>query len=245
MPVTATAAIAARNRNNAQHSTGPRTQQGKAASSQNARKHGFTVTGHQILATEDPAVYAAFEDEIITIYNPKSLRERLAVVELAQCRWALRRFDEAEVSLLNTCLCNGQLTPGQSLGDCCITDLGSPQHPGLRALDLLLRYRRPWDRRRQQALREFNQARLDRNREERMVIAQQREACKQAEQQSKNAARQAQVQRETRNTQYAERPTDRWGRKAVADSLGFVSSQDIQAPQTRHNQAATDMDKNG
>lgn len=245
MPVTATAAIATRNRNNAQHSTGPRTQQGKAASSQNARKHGFTVTGHQILATEDPAVYAAFEDEIITIYNPKSLRERLAAVEIAQCRWALRRFDEAEISLLDTCLCNGEQTPGEALGDRCITDPGAPHHPGLRALDLLVRYRRPWDRRHQQALREFNQARLDRNREERMAIAQQREACKQAEQQRKTAAREAQGQRETRNTHYAEGPTDGRGREAVADPLGFVSSPTTQPLQTRRHQAAADMAKNG
>jgi len=236
MPVTATAAIAARNRNNAQHSTGPRTAQGKAASSQNARKHGFTVTGHQILATEDPAVYAAFEDEIITIYNPKSLRERLAVVELAQCRWALRRFDEAEISLLNTCLCNGEQTPGEALGDCCITDLGAPHHPGLRALDLLVRYRRPWDRRHQQALREFNQARLDRNRDERMALSQQREACKQAARQRRQAERDMRAKPETRKPQYEEASADSQSRGATADPLGFVSSPAIQAPQTRPNQ---------
>ena len=44
------------NRANAQHSTGPRTEEGKAASSRNALKHGltsFTV----LLPTEDPAEY--------------------------------------------------------------------------------------------------------------------------------------------------------------------------------------------
>jgi len=35
-------AITERNRGNAQHSTGPRTEEGKAASAQNARKHGLT-----------------------------------------------------------------------------------------------------------------------------------------------------------------------------------------------------------
>jgi len=47
-------AITARNRRNAQHSTGPRTVQGKGASSQNARKHGFTAATTHILANEDP-----------------------------------------------------------------------------------------------------------------------------------------------------------------------------------------------
>ena len=36
------AELTERNRNNAQHSTGPRTEEGKAASSQNARKHGLS-----------------------------------------------------------------------------------------------------------------------------------------------------------------------------------------------------------
>ena len=39
-----------RNRANAQHSTGPRTEDGKAASSQNARKHG--LSGKLILKTK-------------------------------------------------------------------------------------------------------------------------------------------------------------------------------------------------
>ena len=39
-----------RNRSNAQHSTGPRTEEGKAASSQNARKHG--LSGKLMLKTK-------------------------------------------------------------------------------------------------------------------------------------------------------------------------------------------------
>lgn len=189
MPVS-TAAITARNRDNASHSTGPRTPERKAVSSQNARKHSFTVATHQILAIEDPLAYAAFEDEIISIYDPKSPREHLAAVDIAHCRWALRRFDEAELALLDTCLSNESQSPGEALGFQCITGPGEPVSPALTSLDLLYRYRRSWDHRHQQALREFNNARLDRNREERLTLAEERAAMLQGREAYKQTAQQ-------------------------------------------------------
>jgi len=220
-----TAAIADRNRNNARHSTGPRTPQGKAIASQNARKHSFTVATHQILATEDPAAYAAFEEELVSIYGPKSPREHLAAVEIAQCRWALRRFDEAEVSLLNTFLAD------HSLGAQCITSHGEPLPVAFVSLDLLYRYRRPWDRRHQQALREFNQARLDRNREERLVMAEQHQAMKierQARQQTlhppKSHAKQTRSQKHAHDMQHRETPRQLHPMHTLTPASGFVSS---------------------
>ena len=220
-----TATITARNRDNARHSTGPRTAEGKAISSQNARKHSFTVATHQILATEDPAEYAAFEDEIITIYDPKTQREHLAARDIAHCRWALRRFDEAEVALLDTFLSE------EPLGLQCIAGHGEPVPTALVSLDLLHRYRRPWDRRHQQALREFNQARQDRIREERLAIAkeratilQEREVHKQALHQHRQEANQSNLAREDRQMQHVEMLLGFHPQTSTPASPGFVSS---------------------
>jgi recombinational DNA repair protein RecT len=53
------------NRRNAQRSTGPKTQSGKARSSQNAVRHGLTAET-VIGPLEDPADYQAFEQAVLT-----------------------------------------------------------------------------------------------------------------------------------------------------------------------------------
>ncbi len=88
------------NRANALHSTGPRTAEGKVASSQNAFKHGLSIQRHAVLRDEDPDLYAQLLAELRQIYQPLSRRESLAVEDLAQCRWALARFDKAEAVCL-------------------------------------------------------------------------------------------------------------------------------------------------
>jgi len=58
-------AIAARNRLNAQHSTGPRTAAGKAAASRNAVKHGLLGTQPLALPSEDQAAMDAQRDDYV------------------------------------------------------------------------------------------------------------------------------------------------------------------------------------
>lgn len=171
--------ITERNRANARHSTGPRTAEGKSIASQNARKHGFTVLSHRILANEDPAAYEAFENEIIEVYAPQSDRERLAATEIARCRWALRRFDDAETALWDLCFTSEGQSTGQTLAGHCISAEGDRVSTAIHSMELLTRYRHPWDRRHQDAIRQFDRARLDRTREERLALAKQREARQQ------------------------------------------------------------------
>jgi hypothetical protein len=188
-----------RNRQNAQHSTGPCTPEGKAISSRNARKHGLSVTRFHLLPNEDPEEYAAFEEEIVSIYNPKSERERLAAIDIAKARWVLRRFEEAEMVLLNARLGNQEQTPGEALAYACITDPTKPQGADLPSLDLLMRYCRHWERRHQDAIREFDRARAERHREERLAMAQEREAAMQAARQQRQAAKEPRETRAERN----------------------------------------------
>ena len=87
------------NRLNARRSTGPRSQNGKLRSRQNAIRHGLsaeTVIG----VLEDPCDYAVFEAAIIADYAPRSMVEHELVVRLASLLWRLRRATSIETGLL-------------------------------------------------------------------------------------------------------------------------------------------------
>jgi len=162
-----TAIRAAANRANAQHSTGPRTEEGKARSAKNSFKHGLSLQRHVVLEHEDPAEFEQLRSEFAEIFAPQSPREHLALEDLAQCRWALRRFDEGEVMLLEYHYSraaspnqdeDAQVTYGEAIGLSAIQGKGEPIHPAYPSLLLLQRYRSHWDRRYQRALAEFDRA---------------------------------------------------------------------------------------
>ena len=77
------------NRRNAQRSAGPKTQSGKARSSQNAVRHGLTAET-VIGRLEDPADYLAFEQAVTTAYDAETAVKRELVLRLASLLWRLR-----------------------------------------------------------------------------------------------------------------------------------------------------------
>jgi hypothetical protein len=87
------------NRQNAQASTGPRTPEGKAASSANATKHGLSA-GFRVLDNENREEF----DELIADYHatfkPANTQERFLVEEMAQSRWRLARARRLEAQLI-------------------------------------------------------------------------------------------------------------------------------------------------
>jgi hypothetical protein len=85
----------AANRANAQRSTGPRTEEGKAASSRNAVKTG--LTGRTILLpAEDAASYEAHVERYRQEFQPVSARETQLVQNLADTQWRLDRIPSLE-----------------------------------------------------------------------------------------------------------------------------------------------------
>ena len=74
------------NRKNAQHSTGPRTAEGKAAASQNAFKHGL-YSKQLILPGEDPAELDALRADLRREHQPATTTEDILVNELAEHYW--------------------------------------------------------------------------------------------------------------------------------------------------------------
>ena len=67
-------------------STGPRTASGKAASSQNALRHGL-ASGTILIPGEDPEQLAALQQALIEQYKPATAVEELLVNDLATNHW--------------------------------------------------------------------------------------------------------------------------------------------------------------
>jgi hypothetical protein len=92
--------IIERNRRNAAHSTGPRTEAGKARSRWNALKHGLLCREILIPGGDGKEsryrlqrLIAALRDEL----NPQGILEEMMVEKIAGCYWRLRRVMRAEV----------------------------------------------------------------------------------------------------------------------------------------------------
>jgi hypothetical protein len=86
------------NRQNAQHSTGPRTPEGKAASRFNALKSGIDSQA-QIITGEDPANLDALVAEYQQRFDTSAPECRMLVDTLISCEWLFRRLNRAEASL--------------------------------------------------------------------------------------------------------------------------------------------------
>jgi hypothetical protein len=86
------------NRRNALKSTGPRTQNGKMNSRQNAVRHGLTAET-VVVPIEDVEDYKSFEASIVLDYDAQSAVERELVLRLASLLWRLRRATAIETRL--------------------------------------------------------------------------------------------------------------------------------------------------
>ena len=88
-------------RANGAKSHGPKTVEGKEASSRNAIKHGLTA--HTlILQCESLEDYQAMLAEHIAIHQPATPPEKELVDQMAIARWRIRRFVAAETDLIDS-----------------------------------------------------------------------------------------------------------------------------------------------
>src|SRR6185436_13014617 len=87
------------NRINALKSTGPRTDEGKQRSRQNALRHGLTAET-VITSRENAADYQIFEATIYAEYQPRTATSRELVARLASVLWRLRRSTSIETGLM-------------------------------------------------------------------------------------------------------------------------------------------------
>jgi hypothetical protein len=87
------------NRNNAYHSTGPKTEAGKQRSCLNALRHG--LTGQTVvMPAEDLEAYQFHIQSFVDEYHPKGPTETQLVQSLADSAWRLNRVAVLETNLL-------------------------------------------------------------------------------------------------------------------------------------------------
>lgn len=88
------------NRRNALKSTGPRSVEGKARVSGNARAHDF-LSRHLIVEGESPAEFAALLAELGADYQPVGVVETGLVEQVAIVLWRKARLVRAEAAMVN------------------------------------------------------------------------------------------------------------------------------------------------
>jgi hypothetical protein len=85
------------NRRNAQKSTGPITEAGKAIAKFNTLRHGMTAEA-AVLPYEDHLAYAMLRQALLSYYAPANIAEELVVDVVANSYWRLRRARRVETS---------------------------------------------------------------------------------------------------------------------------------------------------
>ena len=88
-------------RKNARHSTGPQTPEGKARSSQNARKHGLFARD-TLLPGEDPEEFLQLITDLEQELQASSGFERRLVRHIADTEWRMRRLVRLETGALTS-----------------------------------------------------------------------------------------------------------------------------------------------
>jgi hypothetical protein len=94
----------AANRANAAHSTGPRTDEGKARSRLNALKHGLLATEAANFGVEGEPARRAFEglsDRLENYYRPRGPIEEILVQKIAIATWRLKRLMRFEARAMH------------------------------------------------------------------------------------------------------------------------------------------------
>ena len=84
----------AANRRNATRSTGPRSPDGKARSSQNAFQHGLTSTA-VLFSTEHAAAFGQLRSAFFTEHRPATPTEEYFVTRMVEAIWFMRRCSRA------------------------------------------------------------------------------------------------------------------------------------------------------
>ena len=157
---TSPAKVAA-NRRNAQRSTGPRTDEGKAHSALNATKHG--ILAHHVVNDKRPDDVAVFEEvysRLIDEFAPRTVMETILVDRIFVCFWRLRRLAIAESLAITERLVKYGVKKALRARD---TPIVEPTLPDFDALEIYSRYDVTLERQLYRAMDQLHALRLRRS----------------------------------------------------------------------------------
>jgi hypothetical protein len=110
------------NRLNSRKSTGPKTDEGKAAVSQNAVKHGLFA--ESVIKGENEADYEAFHDKMFAELVPVGTVETTMAERIVSLWWRLRRADRIQNQAIDVMIARDEPSPlSQRLHNCLPKDL--------------------------------------------------------------------------------------------------------------------------
>jgi len=92
----------AANRANAAQSSGPKSPEGKARSSQNSVKHGFTASTFTITRVEEIHEIAHIKSDLVSTYQPVNAQEIFALERMALAQQSIFRASRLEAGLFTT-----------------------------------------------------------------------------------------------------------------------------------------------
>jgi len=105
----ATAAQLTANIENARHSTGPRTAEGKQRSASNATKHGLS-SAFTILPDESQEEFDALADQFRGEYQPQGEHQHFLIDQMIQARWRIARINRLEDAALCKMMESGDIS---------------------------------------------------------------------------------------------------------------------------------------
>jgi hypothetical protein len=94
------------NRKNALKSTGPRTTEGKEASSQNATKHGLR-TNRNVIKTESQEEFDIFRDNMLADLAPDGAMEEMLAERIVSLSWRLKRAEHFQNAVIDALIEHG------------------------------------------------------------------------------------------------------------------------------------------
>ena len=162
------------NRANAQFSTGPITETGKAVVANNATKHGLTGK-FKVLQSESQAVFDQLLQDLLKSESPIGADEVQMVHQMAESLWLSRRC----VRMQNNCF----------LALECGTD--EQQRSAEKSLTIYIRYQAAQDRTFSRYLVEMRKRRAERARTQRGFVSQKLKECADKRRQEAHDTRQA------------------------------------------------------
>lgn len=101
------------NRDNAKHSTGPKSEAGKSAVRWNALKHGL-LAQTPLLPHENKQTFVEFESSVTRAFAPDSGFEDVLVERIVLLAWRLRRIGHVESGLLTNGLGKAEIEDAKS-----------------------------------------------------------------------------------------------------------------------------------